>query len=61
MALMRSGQKGLDEIQRIRLAMEGGNPIHFNGSNGTAYTRASKVQNNDNDDVDDEVRTTIPS
>jgi hypothetical protein len=24
---MRSGQKGLDEIQRIRVAMEGGNPI----------------------------------
>jgi hypothetical protein len=27
MALMRSGQKGLDEIQRIRAAMEGGNPV----------------------------------
>jgi hypothetical protein len=27
MALMRSGQKGLDEIQRIRVAMEGGNPV----------------------------------
>jgi hypothetical protein len=27
MALMRSGQKGLDEIQRIRSAMEGGNPV----------------------------------
>ncbi len=24
---MRSGQKGLDEIQRIRAAMEGGNPV----------------------------------
>ncbi len=24
---MRSGQKGLDEIQRIRVAMEGGNPV----------------------------------
>jgi hypothetical protein len=27
MALMRSGQKGLDEIQRIRVAMEGSNPV----------------------------------
>jgi hypothetical protein len=27
MALMRSGQKGLDEIQRIRAAMESGSPI----------------------------------
>jgi hypothetical protein len=27
MALMRSGQKGLDGIQRIRAAMEGGNPV----------------------------------
>jgi hypothetical protein len=27
MALMRSGQKGLDEILRIRVAMEGGNPV----------------------------------
>jgi hypothetical protein len=27
MALMRSGQKGLDEIQRIWVAMEGGNPV----------------------------------
>jgi hypothetical protein len=27
MALMRSGQKGLDEIQRIRAAMEAGNPV----------------------------------
>jgi hypothetical protein len=27
MALMRSGQKGLDDIQRIRAAMEGGNPV----------------------------------
>jgi hypothetical protein len=27
MALMWSGQKGLDEIQRIRVAMEGGNPV----------------------------------
>jgi hypothetical protein len=27
MALMRSGQKGLDEIQRIRAAVEGGNPV----------------------------------
>jgi hypothetical protein len=27
MALMRSGQKGLDEIQRIRVAMESGNPV----------------------------------
>jgi hypothetical protein len=27
MALMRSGQKGFDEIQRIRAAMEGGNPV----------------------------------
>jgi hypothetical protein len=27
MALMRSGQKGLDEIQRIRADMEGGNPV----------------------------------
>ncbi len=27
MDLMRSGQKGLDEIQRIRAAMEGGNPV----------------------------------
>jgi hypothetical protein len=27
MALMRSRQKGLDEIQRIRAAMEGGNPV----------------------------------
>jgi hypothetical protein len=27
MALMRSGQKSLDEIQRIRAAMEGGNPV----------------------------------
>ncbi len=24
---MRSGQKGLDEIQRIRVAMEGGKPV----------------------------------
>jgi hypothetical protein len=24
---MRSGQKGLDEIQRIRVAMESGNPV----------------------------------
>jgi hypothetical protein len=27
MALMRSGQKNLDDIQRIRAAMEGGNPV----------------------------------
>jgi hypothetical protein len=27
MALMRSGQKNLDEIQRIRVAMEGNNPV----------------------------------
>jgi hypothetical protein len=27
MALMRSGQKNLDEVQRIRAAMEGGNPV----------------------------------
>jgi hypothetical protein len=27
MALMRSGQKGLDEIQRIRAAMESKNPV----------------------------------
>jgi hypothetical protein len=27
MALMRSGQKGLDEIQRILAAMEDGNPV----------------------------------
>ncbi len=27
MALMRSGQKGLDEIQRIRVAMEGSNSV----------------------------------
>jgi hypothetical protein len=27
MALMRSGQKGLDKIQRIRAAMEGDNPV----------------------------------
>jgi hypothetical protein len=27
MALIRSGQKGLDEIQRIRAAMEGGSPV----------------------------------
>jgi hypothetical protein len=27
MALMQSGQKGLDEIQRIRAAMEGGKPV----------------------------------
>jgi hypothetical protein len=27
MVLMRSGQKGLDEIQRIRAAMEGRNPV----------------------------------
>jgi hypothetical protein len=27
MALMRSGQKSLDKIQRIRAAMEGGNPV----------------------------------
>jgi hypothetical protein len=27
MALMQSGQKGLDEIQGIRAAMEGGNPV----------------------------------
>jgi hypothetical protein len=27
MALLRSGQKGLDEIQRIRAAMEGGNLV----------------------------------
>jgi hypothetical protein len=27
MALMRSGQKNLDEIQRIRVAMEGKGPV----------------------------------
>jgi hypothetical protein len=27
MALMRSGQKSLDEIQRVQVAMEGGNPV----------------------------------
>jgi hypothetical protein len=27
MALMRSGQNNLDEIQRIRAAMEGSNPV----------------------------------
>ncbi len=27
MALMQSGQESLDEIQRIRVAMEGGNPV----------------------------------
>jgi hypothetical protein len=27
MALLRSGQKGLDEIQRVRAAMESRNPV----------------------------------
>jgi hypothetical protein len=31
MALMRSGQKSLDEIQRIQAAMEGGKPV-FTGA-----------------------------
>jgi hypothetical protein len=41
MALMRSGQKGLDEIQRIRAAMEGGNPVITGAQQGLIERNAA--------------------
>ncbi len=41
MALMRSGQKGLDEIQRIQAAMEGGNPVITEAQQGLIKRNAA--------------------
>jgi hypothetical protein len=41
MALMRSGQKGLDEIQRVWAAMEGGNPVITEAQQGLIKRNAA--------------------
>jgi hypothetical protein len=38
---MRSGQKGLDEIQRIQAAMEGGNPVITGAQQGLIEKNAA--------------------
>jgi hypothetical protein len=53
MALMRSGQKGLDEIQRIRAAMEGGNSIITEAQQGLIKKNAALLGEDGNAIIQD--------
>jgi hypothetical protein len=53
MALMRSGQKGLDEIQRIRAAMEGGKPVITEAQQELIRRNAALLGEDGNDIIQD--------
>jgi hypothetical protein len=53
MALMRSGQKGLDEIQRIRAAMEGGKPVIAEAQQELIRRNAALLGEDGNDIIQD--------
>ncbi len=53
---MRSGQKGLDEIQRIRVAMEGGNPVIMDAQQGLIKKNAALL-GEDGDAIIQDIQT----